>query len=209
MSATRPLSAMTLGLMLAVSASFAAPVGAQTVEPSPVARRSSWEVLASSGALVPTGAQRNALKDGALSTAQLLYVTRSRIAISSTLGWARSRDLASAGTPKLSVFTYDVGLEARGRERGNASGLTLTPFAGAGAGGRSYDLRGRDADARHNLAGYASLGGELGAGRVRLRLEARDYVSGFKPLAGSGRSATRQDVALFAGLRFTRKRTSN
>jgi hypothetical protein len=88
-------------------------------------------------------------------------------------------------------------------------GLTLTPFACAGAGGRSYDLRGRDADARHNLAGFASLGGELGAGRVRLRLEARDYVSGFKALAGNGRSATRLDVAWFAGLRLTKKRASN
>ncbi|MEO7963474.1 MAG: hypothetical protein ABIT38_06130, partial [Gemmatimonadaceae bacterium] len=70
------------------------------------------------------------------------------------------------------------------------------------------DHRGVDLEATHNFAGYAAAGGELGTGRVRLRLEARDYVSGFKPLVGSGKSATRQDFSLLAGLRLTRKHSS-
>jgi hypothetical protein len=41
--------------------------------------------------------------------------------------------------------------------------------------------------------------------RIRVRVEARDYVTGFKPLAGTGAAATRNDVVLMAGLRYARR----
>jgi hypothetical protein len=37
-------------------------------------------------------------------------------------------------------------------------------------------------------------------GRVGLRLEARDYVSGFRPLVGGGSARTRNDVVALLGL---------
>jgi hypothetical protein len=199
--ATAPIAtvALTIGLLL----SAADTADAQATRPAP---RHSWELLASSGALVPTGAQREALKDAALSTAQVSYVVRSRLAVTTTAGWARSRDRVTEGDPKLSVFTYDVGVEARAPRSPGSAGLTFTPFAGVGAGGRSYNHRTLDRDARHGLAGYAAAGGEFGAGRVRLRLEARDYVTGIKPLAGARGSAARNDVVVLAGLRFARQR---
>ena len=80
--------------------------------------------------------------------------------------------------------------------------MSFTPFVGIGAGARSYNYRKLDVDATHNLAGYASTGGELGIGRVHLRLEVRDYVAGFKPLNGLGAAATRNDVVALIGLRF-------
>lgn len=204
MTTTRIITSTTLGLLIASTSA----IGAQGADSTAAARTRGWEVLGSSGALLPTGAQRSAVKRAALSTAQVLYVITPHVAITSTLGWGRSRDLAVAGTPKLSVFTYDVGLEARAPQWRQGSTLTLMPFAGVGAGGRSYDHRGRDVDATHNVAGYASLGGELGAGRVRLRIEGRDYLSRFKPIVGGGRATTRQDFTLLAGLRLTRKRAS-
>jgi hypothetical protein len=167
--------------------------------------RNTWELIASSGALVPTGDQRDALEDAALSTVQLSYVVRSRYAITTMLGWARSRDLASAGAPKLDVFTYDVGAEARAPRWLAGKAATFTPFAGIGAGARSYNHRSLDVDAAHNLAGYGAVGGELGMGRVHLRLEVRDYMTGFKPLVGAGNADTRNDVVAMAGLRFTRR----
>ena len=169
------------------------------------AGRNGWELLFSSGALVPTGAQRGALKDAPLSTAQLSYVVRSRLAVTTTVGWARSRDLAAAGDPKLNVFTYDVGAEARAFRWRASDAVALTPFVGVGVGARSYDYRGLDADATHNVAGYGAVGGELGAGRVRLRLEVRDYLTGFRPLSGGGPSATRNDVVTLVGLRLARR----
>ena len=197
-------SAVLLGLLLAAPRT----ADAQAARPAPAAR-SGWELIASSGALVPTGAQRAALKDASLSAAQLSYVVRSRFAVTTTVGWARSRDLLAEGDPKLPVFTYDVGVEARAPRWLAGDAVTFTPFAGAGAGGRSYDYRGRDVDATHGVAGYVTAGGELGAGRLRVRVEARDYVTGFKPLVGGGAAAARNDVMLLAGLRYTRKRATD
>jgi len=165
-------------------------------------QRNGWELLFSSGALIPTGAQRNYLKDAQLSTAQVSYVIRSRFAITTMFAWARSRDLASAGDPKLDVFMYDVGAEARAPRLTASRSLTFAPFVGVGVGSRSYNYRSLDVDARHNLAGYAAVGGELGRRRVRLRLEVRDYLTGFKPLDGQGTADTRNDVVAMIGLRL-------
>ena len=161
-----------------------------------------WEFLATTGAVVPTGAQRNAIKSGNLSAAQLTFVVRPALAITATAGWARTRDIATIGDPKLDAFTYDLGAEVRSNRWTAGESMTLRTFAGAGAGARSYNYRSLDVDATHNVAAYGSLGGEVGYRRVQLRLEARDYVSSFKPLTGTGAADTRNDVVLMAGLRI-------
>ena len=56
-----------------------------------------------------------------------------------------------------------------------------------------------DVDAKTNVAGYGTLGGEIGFGLIGLRIEGRDYVSQFKPFDG-GDSKTRNDVTVAAGL---------
>ena len=83
--------------------------------------------------------------------------------------------------------------------------ITFSPFAGVGAGGRSYNHRSLDVDATHNVAAYGSAGAELGIRRVRQRLEVRDYVTGFRPLDGVGAARTGNDVVVMAGLRFVRR----
>lgn len=163
-----------------------------------------WEIGTPSGWLVPTGDHRTALKRGGLNAVQASFVAHPAVAVTATVGWARSRDLATADEPKLDVFTYDLGAEFR-TPRLPAGRLTVGAFAGLGAGARSYNHRSLDVDATHNVAAYASVGSEIGMGRVRLRLEARDYVAGFKPLMGEDASATRNDVALLAGLRLVRR----
>jgi hypothetical protein len=40
---------------------------------------------------------------------------------------------------------------------------------------------------------------------LHLRLEVRDYLTRFKPLEGSGTSATGNDVVALLGLRLTRR----
>jgi hypothetical protein len=166
------------------------------------ARTPRWSILVPSGALVPTGAQRHTIKRGNLSAVQLAYIARPTFAITSTVGWARSRDIATAGDPKLDVFTYDIGAEVRAPQWLDGNGMTLSPFAGAGAGGRSYNYRKLDVDATHNVAGYTSAGADLGIRRVGVRLEARDYVAGFKPLTGAGAARTGNDVVVMVGLRL-------
>ena len=81
----------------------------------------------------------------------------------------------------------------------------LDPFVGAGAGAQSYNYRSLNMNATHNVAGYGTIGGESGIRRVRLRLEVRDYVSGFKPLSGVGESKTHNDVVFLAAFRITKR----
>lgn len=197
MNITSAVTAAALGIVTASTLS------AQTAESSaaPI-QPARWELIVPSGGLFPTGVQRDAIKRGNISAVQLMYVARPSLAITSTFGWARSRDIATADAPKLDVFTYDVGAELRGRRLFAEKAVTFTPFAGAGAGGRSYNYRKLDVDATHNLAAYGSAGAELGIHRLRVRLEARDYVAGFKPLTGQGAAHTGNDVVLMAGLRL-------
>jgi hypothetical protein len=162
-----------------------------------------WAFIVNSGTVVPTGAQRSAIKRGSLTAAQLSYLVRRGVAATASFGWARTRDVASVDDPKVDMFTYDVGVELRASRWLDRGTLSFSPFAGTGAGGRSYNYRSLDVDATHNLAAYASAGGELGIGsRVRLRLEARDYLAGFKPLGGGGSARTRNDLNVMAGLRL-------
>ena len=164
-----------------------------------------WELLVSSGVVVPTGAQRARVARGKLTAAQVSYVVRPALAVTASLGWARTRDIATINDPKLDAFTYDVGAEVRAPKLIGGSAISLSPFAGVGAGGRSYNYRSLSAPATSNVAGYGSVGGELGVGRIRLRLEARDYLTGFKPLAGEGAGRRGNDVVLMGGLRFVRR----
>ena len=178
-------------------------LSAQDTEPQATPRKAArWELVVPSGTLIPTGVQRDAIKRGNLTAVQVNYVARPTFAITSTFGWARSRDILTAGAPKLDVFTYDIGAEVRAPRWLAGKTMTFSPFAGAGVGGRSYNYRKLDVDATHNVAAYASVGGELGIRRVRVRLEGRDYVTGFKPLDGAGSARTGNDVVLMAGLRL-------
>ena len=192
------LIAAAIGSTLAPTTSLRAQDS--TTQTHPKAAR--WEFVIPSGALVPTGAQRDAIKRGDLTAVQLTYVARPTFAITSTFGWARSKDVATVDEPKLDVFTYDIGAEARAPHWIANESMSFSPFAGIGAGGRSYNYRKLEVDATHNLAAYASAGGDIGVRRVHLRLEARDYVAGFKPLGGGGAARTGNDVVVMVGLRL-------
>ncbi|MEO7359653.1 MAG: hypothetical protein ABI120_04945 [Gemmatimonadaceae bacterium] len=131
---------------------------------------------------------------------------RPSVAVTGTFGWARTRDLRSADKSKLDAFTTDLGVEARPVQLFTGRAVTFSPFAGVGAGLRSYNYRKLNVGATNNIAGYAATGGELGFGRVGLRIEVRDYVAGFKPLVGAGKSDQRNDLVMMAGVRFNRHR---
>jgi len=198
----RPLSIAVLSVTVVTSSTVLAQGTEARTEPE---HKPGWELLVSSGIIAPTGVQRAAVQQGKLTTTQVSYVVRPTLALTAALGWARTRDIATVGDPKLDAFTYDVGAELRAPRLIGGKSINFSPFAGAGAGGRTYNYRSITADATHNAAAYGTVGGELGVGRIRLRVEARDYVTVFKPLDGDGSSRTGNDVALMAGLRFVRR----
>jgi hypothetical protein len=197
-SRSRRLALIALGA-LGILAASQQRAQAQTA-PEQQAR---WGFLVTSGQVVPTGAQRDVVKRGNVTAAQLSYAVRPALALTATFGWARSRDVASVDEPKLDIFMYDLGTELRAPQLGEGV-VTFQPFAGVGAGARSYNYRSLAVDATHNVAGYGSAGGELGVGPVGLRVEVRDYVTRFRPLDGAGAVNTRNDLVVMAGLRIGR-----
>ena len=152
------------------------------------------------GAYIPTGDQRDVLRDAFLLGAQASYRFIPQFAITGTLAWSPSEDRVARGDESIDLFHYDVGVEGRAASWLRGTAWDFTPFAGIGLGGRTYSYRDLDVDAQSNFTGYGALGGELGFGRVGARIEARDYLSRFEPLAGPGDADTRNDVTLTAGL---------
>jgi len=105
----------------------------------------------------------------------------------------------TAGDQNIDLWQYDLGAELRAPSWLTSGAWDFTPFIGLGGGGRTYNYRDLDVDAKTNVAGYGTLGGEIGFGLIGLRIEGRDYVSQFKPFDG-GDSKTRNDVTVAAGL---------
>lgn len=96
-------------LLLAVVAS-ASPIAAHAQSGT---KAPSWEFLVTGGKLLPTGTQRDVLKNGDHSSAQLAYFINPAVAVTSSIGWTRSRNFSAASRPHLNVFMADVGTEAR------------------------------------------------------------------------------------------------
>jgi hypothetical protein len=193
------MSKATFVAAAALSLVFSSTGQAAGQAPTPHA---SLEFRVPSGAFLPAGDHRHSLSTSHVTAAQLSWVIRPQLAVTGTFGWARSRDVATVDHPKLDVFTSDVGIEVRSHEWFADGPVGVKAFAGMGGGMRSYNYRSLTVDATHNLAGYAAIGSELEMGRVGLRVEARDYLAGFQPLVGSGKSVTRNDVVIMAALSF-------
>ena len=189
-------SARALAAALFALSAFATRGAAQNV----VAYHSNgFELRPYVGAYIPTGDQRDLLKDAVLVGGQASYRINPNFALTGTLGWSPSEDRVTPGNQKLDLWSYDVGGELRAPSWIQSGALDFTPIVGLGAGARTYNYRDLDVNSKTNFAGYGVLGGELGFGRFGLRLEARDYVSQFKPFDGSD-SKTRNDVTLATGL---------
>ena len=158
-----------------------------------------FEVRPYVGAYIPTGDQRDLLKDAVLVGGQASYRLNPNFAVTGTLGWSPSEDRVTPGNEKLDLWSYDLGGELRAPSWFQSGAIDFTPYLGLGAGGRTYNYRDLDVNSKTNFAGYGALGGELGFGAFGFRLEARDYVSQFKPFDG-GDSKTRNDVTIATGL---------
>ena len=162
-----------------------------------------FEIRPYAGAYIPTGTQRDLLKDAVLVGGQASYRILPQLAITGTVGWSPSKDRLLPGDETIDLWQYDLGAELRAPSWRTWGTLDFTPFVGLGGGARTYNYRDLDVDSKTNVAGYGVLGGELGFGRIGIRLEARDYVSRFKPFDG-GDAKTRNDVTVATGvtLRF-------
>jgi hypothetical protein len=191
------------GLGLAVIAAlmaFAARVQAQS--PTPAA----FQVRPLVGALVATGDERDVLKSAVLVGAQGAYTLNSNFALVGSFGWSPSEDKTTAARPKVDLYQYDLGLQGKLDDLTSGSAVSTRPYAIIGGGARTYDLRNvPGASAQTNPLGYGAIGLDLDQtnGRVGVRLEARDNVTGFKGLRGELQDRkARNDLQFVAGLTF-------
>lgn len=191
--------AVAAALVLAFAATSSAPAQDAAPRPSP------WELRVSGGAYLAAGDLRQDLRDGKVMALQVSRAGGRHLAFGGTLSWARSRELAATGTPRVDLLSADLGAEVRSGQRRVAGPVSLGVFAGAGGGMRKYHFRRPTAEGSSHLAGYGSVGVDLGVGRAGLRVEARGYLAGYRaPVALAG-STTRGDLVILGALRFNRR----
>ena len=187
-------------IALGIGASLIAFALRANAQGAPASRTGAFEIRPYVGAYLPTGDQRDLLKDAVLVGGQASYRIIPQLSVTGSFAWSPSKDKITAGDQTLDVYQYDVGAELRAPSWLDHGSWDFTPFAGVGVGGRTYSYRDLDVDSKSNVDGYGALGGEIGFGRVGVRVEGRDYVSGFKPLTSVGEAKTRNDITLAAGL---------
>jgi hypothetical protein len=183
-------------LLVCVAMLFAAQAGAQI--------RGTWvpEVRPFVGAYLPTGDQRDVLKDSALMGMEFAYELPINVHLLGTVGWTPSTDKALTQDNRVNLFQYDVGAELF-NSRPMTGDWLFRPFVGLGVGARTYDMTEiRGAKAKTYAAGYGALGSEFQLSNIAIRIEGRDYLSQFKGLAGGADNKTRNDVTLAAALAF-------
>jgi hypothetical protein len=193
-------------VVLLTLAVLARPASGQVDVPSSSSPR--WALFITTGSMMPTGELHHALRSAPLTAAQVLWLPRPRVAVVGTLGWARSRDLVTVGAPKVDAITADLGAELRSEARDLGAWGRIGGFVGSGIGMRRYDSRAVDTDASHHVATYVAVGTDLTVRRVGLRIELRDYASGFAPLTGAGERTIGNDVVVMTSLRLHRRRTA-
>lgn len=158
------------------------------------------------GAIVGTGDQGDALKSAVLVGGQASYAFHSNVSLVGSFGWSPSQDKLSPQRPDLDLYQYDLGIEGRLNNLTEGSSIATRPYAVLGGGGRTYSLRNvANADAQTDPLGYGAIGLDLNhaSGKIGLRLEARDNVTGFKGFRGElADRKTRNDLQFSAGLTF-------
>ena len=113
-------------------------------------------------------------------------------------GWARERTTVAAfANPAASVWQYDAGIEFNSTQPRD-NGWIMRPFAGGGAGGRTYQYAERGTRAATYPSSYGSIGIDVQGGATAYRLEVRGYLSPFNPPL-SGMRQVRADISITGG----------
>ena len=182
---------------VAASIALAVPAGSAAAQFMPA-----FEVRPMAGAYVPIGAQSDFLAGANMWGAQASWLLTPTWALTGSFGWTGSQDkLTSPVRQDLNLYQYDAGVEARVAPATGAK-WTFSPFIGIGAGARTYDYKNMTGESKTYMSGYGALGAEVGYDLLGVRIEARDYVSRFKPLIGPVPSNWdyRNDMTLSAAL---------
>lgn len=149
------------------------------------------------GAYVPTGRQSDAFGSAFTAGTQgAVDLTRS-IALVGNFAWIHGTDRLSDLGSRVETYQYDAGLEL-GLSRPVEAAFMFRPFLGIGGGGRTYGYKDPGHATKTVATGHGALGTEFLFGRTALRIELRDYVSGYAA-PGSTKNVTRNDMTYTLG----------
>ena len=154
------------------------------------------------GVFVPTGDQRDLLKDAVLAGIQGSYNLTQHFALTGTFAWSPNKDQL-LNDEKLDLFQYDLGIEGRLNNLTPTASVSTRPYATLGAGARTYHFRDLDANSQTNFLGFGAVGVDLAqaTGPIGVRIEARDNVTAFKGLQSElAERKARNDLQFTAGL---------
>src|SRR5882762_10336257 len=82
------------------------------------------------GAYIPTGQQRDLLKDAVLTGAQASWHVIPALSFTGTFAWSPNKDRITVGDQILDIYQYDVGAELRASSEYQTPTWDFTPFAG-------------------------------------------------------------------------------
>lgn len=162
-------------------------------------REPSIEIRPFAGAFIPLGAYRAEFKSATMVGAQAAVELNRYVHGLASVGWTHGHNKFFV-EDLTHIWQYDVGAEFN-LVRQIGYGWYFRPFAGTGAGGRTYDYRGVAERTTTCVAGYGTMGSELQHNVVAFRFEARDYLSCFKSPMTSTKQ-TRNDLGLTFGLAY-------
>lgn len=162
---------------------------------------SAFELRPFAGASLPTGAHRDLFKPAPIAGLEVAYQLQPNLHIVGAFGMMREHTRYTVSRNDGSRYSYDAGVELS-IERQLAGGWSMRPFAGLGAGGRTYTFQDQTLLRRTCAAGYGALGSEFRYGATALRFEARDNVFCYKSPTPDGASRTRNDVTLGLGVAY-------
>jgi hypothetical protein len=159
------------------------------------------EVRPFAGALVPTGDNRDLVKDAVLAGVSAGFEVTENLHLVGTFAWSPSHEKLDLTRNRVDVYAYTVGAELQ-TPRGMPGERWLRPFVGLGMGGLTYHLRDISLNEKNYLTGYGSLGAELQMQKIGLRVEGRDYLHQFKGIEGNEKATVRNFMLFMAGLSF-------
>ncbi len=184
----------TLTFVVAAAVLSAAPLSAQSSRPT-------VELRPFAGVTIPTGSQRDLVKDAPIAGLGLAVQVRPNLHFVGTFGWMREHTKYDVTRNDANRYQYDAGVEFS-LERNLSSSWTFRPFLGAGGGARTYDYQASTLLTRTCAAGYGAIGSEFKTGLTALHIEARDYVFCNKSPLQGGESKTRNDITFALGLAY-------
>lgn len=137
------------------------------------------EIRPNGGAIIPAGSQADVFKSAAILGVQAAWEVQEQFHFVGSFSWSPGTGKFVAPLLGVDVFQYDAGVEL-GKVVPLSGRWELKPFAGIGAGARTFSYEDASMDGTTAFSAYGALGTEVQYRPVAFRLEARGYSYSFQ-----------------------------